>query len=227
MLQLPASVSWHETSGFCTNPMPRFIWPSCMSCMAGTVHTQHLIRAQTALSQARKKWWTVQITRRKLTSPDLSSVTVDAHLLTWDVVFQQENIFAIIASVMLCTSHSSANFHPSSTPACTGSAWYHAIRGLREKCFLASWWLVQICPKRAQSCDLMTKDVLRGQCWPGFICHALCFVFTYSMFPLFIPSFLPSIKQFGMWNSHHTAPPTKGPPPPCCYSVILCFNQPF
>lgn len=54
----------------------------------------------------------------------------------------------------------------------------------------------------------MKKDVLRGQCWPGLICHAICFVFTYSMFSPLFPSLHPW-NVLACWNSHHTAPPAQ------------------
>lgn len=65
--------------------------------------------------------------------------------------------------------------------------------------------MIQLCSKSASSCDLMKKDVLRGQCWPGLICDAICFLFSYSMFfpfPLSIQK-----KVLACWNSHHTALP--------------------
>lgn len=57
----------------CASPMPRSIWWSSMPCMAGAVHTQHLIRAQsgqTALLQSQmcKKRGKVRIKRRELMS---------------------------------------------------------------------------------------------------------------------------------------------------------------
>lgn len=73
---------------------------------------------------------------------------------------------------------------------------------------------VQMCPERAKSCDLMKEDVLRGQCWPGSICHAVCFMFNYySMFPFFHTP--PSIHET-FWHDeiHTTLPcPPQGPPP--------------
>ncbi|MEQ2250754.1 hypothetical protein ILYODFUR_004068 [Ilyodon furcidens] len=59
--------------------------------------------------------------------------------------------------------------------------------------------------ERAKSCDLMKEDILRGQCWPGSICPAICLMFNYSMFSsLIMPP--PSMKRFWHVEIHTTLP---------------------
>lgn len=62
----------------------------------------------------------------------------------------------------------------------------------------------------------MKKDVLQGQRWPGLICHAICFVFIYSMFS---PPHLSIHKMFKHIEIHTTLPC-----PPTTHSTSTLLN---
>lgn len=146
------------------SPMPRFIWRSSMRCMAGTVHTQHLIRAQSGQAallqpQTCKKWGKVKHQRHLgidfSWSLQLDSLVTQAdflHLLTWDVIFQQEKDFIFATCKKKKKKKLSDIMHQSllcQLSSILQATWYHFIMGLREKRRLAGWRVVQLCPESA------------------------------------------------------------------------------
>lgn len=121
---------------------------------------------------------------------------------------------------MQCSNYSSCQLS-STRHACYFllATWFHVIRGRRE----TYWWGMGGADVPQKSL-VMWPDEHRctagAGCWPTLIYHAVCFVFTYSVFP---PFYLPSIhKMFWHVEIHTTLPrPPSGPPLPATHSSSL------
>lgn len=151
------------------------------------------------------------------------------HLLTWDVIFQQEKHFIYSCTktgVRSCTNHSSASSHLSSTPANACSPPDIMSLGCWEtKCWLAGWWVIQMCPKK---CLVMWPDekgctagASAGQDWFVMLFVLCLLILCFPLLPL-----SPSIKRFGMLKFTPHCPARLQGLPPCNSSLILHFYFP-